>query len=139
MNQVGVYRLYKLGRLTGSSFDTSIKVLERELHPIHHEYAEKINSQSSINGLLYELDEKATKLYWDKKPYDTVKEYVKFEEVDETYGIVTKKTIEEADLEIKEANKIIVLREEYAELSGKKAHHLWKEEKLIELIDKLKN
>jgi hypothetical protein len=121
MNQVGVYKLYKLGRLTGSSFDTSIKVLERGLHPVHHEYAAKINAQSNINGLLYELDEKATKLYWEKKPYDTVKEYANFEDVKE------------------ETSDIDALKAEYLELTGAKAHHLWKKEKLEEMIENFKN
>jgi hypothetical protein len=124
MNQVGVFRLFKLGRLSGENFDPTIKVLERDLHVVHHEYAEKINAQSNINGLLYEEDVKATKLYWEKKPYKTVKEYVAFEEV--------------KDVEMTTSSEIEKLRGEYLELSGKKAHHLWKEEKLIELIDELK-
>lgn len=31
------------------------------------------------------------------------------------------------------------LKEEYEKLSGKKAHHLWKEDKLVELIEELKS
>jgi len=118
MNQVGVYKLYKLGRLSGSSFDPSIKVLERDLHVVHHEYAEKINSQSNINGLLYEEDAKATKLYWEKKPFKAVKEYADFEEV---------KT---DDLE--------QLKAEYTALTGNNPHHLWKKEKLEEKISEFK-
>jgi len=124
MNQVGIYKLYKLGRLSGENFDPTIKVLERDLHVVHHEYAEKINAQSNINGLLYEEDVKATKLYWEKKPFKAVKEYVKFEEL--------------KDVEMTTSSEIEKLRGEYLELSGKKAHHLWKEDKLIELIDELK-
>jgi hypothetical protein len=117
MNQVGIYKLYKLGRLSGSSFDTSIKVLDMDLHPVHHEYAKKINENSAINGLLYEEDEKATKLYWEKKPYKTVKEYVQFEEVN---------------------NELEDLKAEYLTLTGSKPHHLWKKEKLVEMISEAK-
>ena len=138
--EVGIYKLYRLGRLSNTRFDKTIKILERDLHSVHHDYADKINAQSDINGLLYELDEKATKLYWDKKPYKAVKEFTAFEEVkDETFGITSMKTIEEADAEIKEANSPLeMLRSEYMELTGKKAHHLYKEDKLTELIEELK-
>lgn len=117
--QVGIYRLFKLGRLAGNTFDTTIKVLDADLHPVHHDYADKINAQSEMNGLLYEYDEKATKLYWDKKPYKVTKEFAEFEEVSGN-------------------DELAELRKEYQDLSGKKAHHLWKEEKLTELIDELK-
>lgn len=116
---VGIYKLHKLGRLAGNTFDKSIKVLDRDVHPVHHDYADKINAQSEMNGLLYEYDEKATKLYWDKKPYKALKEFAEFEEVSGN-------------------DELAELRKEYQDLSGKKAHHLWKEEKLTELIDELK-
>lgn len=78
---VGIYRLYKLGRMNGKTFDTSIKVIDRDLHPVHHSFAEDSNSNSEINGLLYVEDKEATKLYWQKKPYDNVKEFTPFEEI----------------------------------------------------------
>lgn len=78
---VGIYRLYKLGRMNGKTFDTSIKVIDRDLHPVHHSFAEDSNSNSAINGLLYVEDKEATKLYWQKKPYKNVKEFTHFEEV----------------------------------------------------------
>lgn len=138
--QVGVYKLYKLGRLIGTEFNTEIKVLDRDLHVVHHDYAERINEHANISGLWYEYDEKATKLYWAKKPFKNVKEFTDFEEVSETEGISSRKTIEEVDNEIKQANheNLESLKLEYQQLSGKKAHHLWKEDKLIELIDELK-
>jgi len=117
MNQVGIYKLYKLGRLSGNLFTTDIKVLERDLHTVHHDYAEKINAQSTINGLWYELDEKATKLYWEKKPFKTVKEYAEFEEV---------------------GNELEDLKAEYLKLTGNKPHHLVKKEKLVEMISDAK-
>lgn len=120
--QVGIYRLYKLGRLAGSTFDKNIKVLERDLHSITHDYADKVNEFSHINGLLYEYDEKASKLYWDKKPYKEVKEFTKFEEI--------KEDVIDDELEL--------LKIEYEELSGKKAHYLWKSDKLTEKIEELK-
>lgn len=67
--QVGIYRLYKLGKLSGTAFDKSIKKLEADLHPVHHDYAEQINRQSELNGLFYEKDEEATDKYWNGEPY----------------------------------------------------------------------
>ena len=118
MNQVGIYKLFKLGRLSGTAFTTDIKVLERDLHTVHHDYAEKINSQSGINGLLYELDEKAPKLYWDKKPFKEVKEYAQFEEVN---------------------NELEDMKAEYLALTGNKPHHLWKKDKIAEMLAESKN
>lgn len=126
--QVGVYKLFKLGRGTGGLFTNQFKNLERDVHVVQHEYADKINRFSSINGLLYEYCEKETKLYWDKKPFKAVKEYASFEEV---------KEIEVKDSE--NISNIEDLKTEYETLSGKKAHHLWKEDKLIEKIKELKN
>jgi len=83
MSQMGVYKMYKLAR-SGNGFSTGTKLgLERDLHVIQNDYAERINAQSNINGLLYEKDEKATKLYLDGKPFKSVKEFVEFEEVEE--------------------------------------------------------
>lgn len=118
--QVGIYKLYKLARMSNTTFDKSIKVLERDVHPIHHEYADKVNAQAEINGLWYEFDEKATKLYWDKKPYKAVKEFTDFIEV------------EEVDV------KIDNLRAEYKELSKEEPKQIWGVKKLTEEIDKLK-
>ncbi len=116
--QVGIYKLYKLGRLSGIEFSKEIKVLDRDLHVVHHDYAERINEHANISGLWYEYDSKASKLYWDKKPFKNVKEFVEFEEV--------------AD------ENLDALKAEYLLLSGKKAHHLWGEVKLIEKIEELK-
>lgn len=80
---VGIYRLFKLGRTGGSFFNKDIKIPERDLHPVHHEFAERSNQDYKINGLWYEENKEATKLYWSKKPYDAVKEYAEFEEVKE--------------------------------------------------------
>ena len=127
-HQVGIYKLYKLGRLSGNAFDKSIKVLDADLHPVHHDYADKINAQSNINGLLYEYDEKATKLYWDKKPYKVVKEFIEFEEVDS----------EQKDSEKEnENNDIEHLRLVYNDLTEKQAPKTWGIKKLSEEIEKL--
>lgn len=126
--QVGVYKLFKLGRGTGGLFTTQFKTLERDLHVVQHEYADKINHFSSINGLSYEFCKKESELYWAKKPFKAVKEYTSFEEVKE--------------IEVKDSENISnteELKAEYETLSGKKAHHLWKEDKLIEKIAELKN
>jgi len=82
MSQVGVYRLYKLARVSGDKFSAQMgKQLERDLHVITNNYAEQINSNSELNGLMYEKDEKATELYLSGKPFKQVKEYTSFEEV----------------------------------------------------------
>ena len=126
--QVGVYKLFKLGRGTGGSFTTEFKNLERDVHIVTHEYAEQINRFSSINGLSYEYCEKETKLYWDKKPFKAVKEYTDFEEV---------KEIEVKDSEI--VSNTEELKAEYEKLSGKKAHHLASSTTLKEKIAKIKD
>lgn len=119
---VGVYKLYKLGKGVGNTFSHDFKKLERDLHIVTHEYADLINHYSTMNGSHYEMDEKATKLYWEKKPFKDVKEFVEFEELKED---VTDETLD-------------ALKAEYEELAGKKAHHLWKADKLTEKIEELK-
>lgn len=118
--QCGVYKLYKLSKGTGNTFSNDFKKLERDLHVVTHDYADLINLNSVINGSLYEYDEKADKLYWDKKPFKS--EVVV--EVEEVVEVVD--NIEE-------------LREEYTRLSDKKPHHLWQGARLMEEIEKLKN
>lgn len=120
---VGVYKLYKLSKGVGNTFSHDFKKLERDLHVVNHEYADLINHYSTINGSLYEMDEKATKLYWEKKPYKEVKEFVEFEEVKEE---VADETID-------------ALKAEYEELAGKKPHHLATNATLKEKIAKIKS
>ena len=81
--QVGIYVLYKLGRMSEKTFSKDVKVKERDLHPVMHSFAEESNANYKINGLWYEEDKEATKKYWNKQPYDNVKEYAKFEEIKE--------------------------------------------------------
>lgn len=116
--QCGVYKLYKLSKGTRNTFTHDFKKLERDSHVVTHDYADLINLNSVINGSLYEYDEQADKLYWDKK---TFKKDVVFEEEE----VVVVENIEE-------------LREEYTRLSDKKPHHLWQGARLIEEIEKLK-
>lgn len=78
---VGIYILYKLGRKQGGGYDLNHKQKDRDLHPVHHSFAEDSNANSQINGLLYVEDKEATKNYWAKKPYDVEKEFTKFEEL----------------------------------------------------------
>jgi hypothetical protein len=80
MSQMGVYRLYNLAQ-KGKGFSETRLGMERDLHVIQNSYAEGINANSAINGLEYEKDEKATKLYLEKKPFKTVKEFTEFEDV----------------------------------------------------------
>lgn len=116
--QVGVYKLFKLGRLNSQSFTHDFKTLERDSHVINHDYAERINKYSVMNGLHYEYDEVSDKLYWLKKPFKVSVEFTDFEEILDS-GIDN-------------------LKLEYESLSGKKAHTLWKNARLIEEISKLK-
>jgi hypothetical protein len=116
---MGVYKLHKLAR-SGNRFTKEVIVsLERDNHVIQNAYADEVNSNSEINGLLYEKDEKATALYLSGKPFKTVKEYVSFEEV---------KTDDEKER----------LLQEYLELQGEPAKGTWGVKKLTEEIEKLK-
>lgn len=121
---IGIYKLYKLGRGGDGQFTKDFKTLERESHPISHNYAEKINHFHSINGLFYEFDALADKLYWEGKPIVKTKEYTAFEEISD------KENFNE-DLQS--------YRDEYEKLAGKKANGLWKTAKLLEKINELKN
>ena len=121
-NQCGVYRLFKLSKGVANTFTTEYKKLERDLHVVNHDYADLINHNSLINGSLYEYDEKASDLYWAKKPYKVVAKEEK----------VADKAEDSID------DNIEALKAEYEELSGKKAHHLWKSDKLVEEIEELK-
>ena len=119
MSQMGVYKLHKLAR-SGNYFTTEVKIrVERDNHVIQNAYAEEVNANSAINGLLYEKDEKATDLYLSGKPFKEVKEYVSFEEV---------KTDEDKER----------LLQEYLELQGEPAKGTWGVKKLTEEIEKLK-
>jgi hypothetical protein len=118
---VGIYRLFKLGRMGGNLFTKDIKVPERDLHPVHHSFAEDSNFNHKINGLWYEEDKKATELYWQKKPYDVVKEYAEFEEIKEmspeikeVHNRLTKMTKEEL-IEFAEKNDYKIKKTKSAE------------------------
>lgn len=73
---VGIYILYTLGRKQGGGYDLNHKTKNRDLHPVHHSFAEESNSNSQINGLLYVEDKEATAKYWGSK-----KEFTPFVEV----------------------------------------------------------
>jgi len=119
---MGVYKLHKLAR-NGNFFTKEVKVrLERDNHVIQNSYAEEINENSEINGLLYEKDEKATILYLSGKPFKEVKTYAEFEEVKEP---------------AKDEEKVRLLQE-YLELYGEPAKGTWGVKKLTEEIEKLK-
>lgn len=116
---MGVYKLHKLAR-SGNSFTPEVRLkLERDNHVIQNSYADEVNANSTMNGLLYEKDEKATELYLSGKPFKSIKEYSSFEEV---------KTDEEKESLLKE----------YLELQGEPAKGTWGVKKLKEEIAKLK-
>lgn len=126
---VGIYRLYKLGRMSGNKFDKNIKVIDRDLHPVHHSFAEDSNSNSHINGLLYEEDKVATKKYWNKEPYDNVKEYAKFEDLGEVNPEPEEEEEEEPSGDDDESGNL-----EIAEIKNKLSE--MNKEQLIEFADK---
>ena len=131
---VGIYRLFRLGRTSGNLFNKDIKLPERDLHPVHHDFAEMSNENHQINGLWYEEDKKATQLYWQKKPYDTVKEYSEFEEVVEEKAIVGE--IKEAHYKLSQMTK-----EELIDFADKNGFNIKKsksaENILAELIEQI--
>jgi hypothetical protein len=169
--------VYKLGRMgIASGYNREIKVLERKYVVIPNAYAEEINAFSETNGLLYEKLVEETEKYYDKIPFKDEVEYTAFQEVteqtkdqlDKIDGISTRKTPEEVDSEIKEANaklkeeqkaeKIInkpkvlnkldkndiketlnELRAEYVALSEKQPLPMWGKVQLTKEIAKLKN
>jgi len=124
----GVYTLYKLSKGVGNTFSDEFKKVERPAHVVTHDYAAIINLNSRINGSLYIFEEKESILYWNKKPFKTA---VAIEEVKEE----VKEEVQEDSIE---GSSLDELKDEYAKLSGKKAHHTWGEEKLRDLIDSLK-
>lgn len=122
MLQMGVYKLHKLAR-NGNFFTKETKVrMERDNHVIQNSYAEDVNANSEINGLLYEKDEKATQLYLSGKPFKNLKEFTEFEEVKN---------------DSKDEEKELLLQE-YLELQGEPAKGTWGVKKLTEEIAKLK-
>lgn len=139
---VGIYRLYKLGRMSGSQFSEDIKVLERELHPVHHSFAAESNENSNINGLLYIEDKEATKLYWDKKPFKNVKEFTLFEEV-KTPVAPIEPIKQDISTELKEIhNKLSEMtKEQLIEFAEKNEYKVTKTKKaeniLLELIEQI--
>lgn len=138
---VGIYRLYKLGRMSGNKFDKNIKVIDRDLHPVHHSFAKESNANSEINGLLYEEDKEATKNYWNKKPYDSVKEFAPFEEVKEP--IIPVEPVADDLTGIKEIkNKLSEMtKEQLIEFAKKNEYKVTKTKKaeniLLELIEQI--
>lgn len=145
--QLGVYKLFSLGRLSGNSFDKEIKVIQRDLHVVTNDYALDVNVNSHMNGLFYEKDEKASKLYYEGKEFASAKEYTTFEEVkvDEIEVVAPVVVIKEKAEVIKvKATKapllngtVDQLKAQYLELSGKKPGHLWGVVKLSAEINNL--
>jgi len=137
--QMAVYKLHKLARTNGG-FDKAIRIaLERDVHVVQIEYAEQVNAHSHINGLYYEKDEKATKLYLDKQPFKAVKEYAEFVEVVEEEIVLptikdTTKSIEEESLP-KTRDELAKI---YEKKTGKKAKPMWGINKLTQELELLK-
>lgn len=137
--QMAVYKLHKLARTNGG-FDRTIRIgLERDLHVVQVDYAEQINAHSQMNGLYYERNEPATKLYLEKKPFKSVKEYAEFIEVKEEEIVLptikdTTKSIEEESLP-KTRDELAKL---YEKKTGKKSKPMWGVNKLTQELELLK-
>jgi hypothetical protein len=137
--QMAVYKLHKLAR-SGKGFDTSFKLgLERDLHVVQVEYANQVNAHSNMNGLYYERDETATKLYLDKKPFKQVKEYAEFVEVKDEEIVApvikdTTRTIEEESAP-KTRDELAAI---YQKKTGNKPKVVWGVKKLTEELELLK-
>lgn len=69
MAQMGVYKLHSLAR-QGKGFNPEVTIEQlRDLHVIQNAYADEVNANSRINGIVYSKDEKATELYLSGKPF----------------------------------------------------------------------
>lgn len=142
--QMAVYKLHKLAR-SSKGFDTAIRIgLERDLHVVQTDYANQINAHSQMNGLYYEKDEKATKLYLDKKPFKAVKEYAEYIEVVEEEIVkeeIVLPTIKDTTKSIEEES-LPKTRDELAKLyekkSGNKSKPMWGVKKLTQELELLK-
>lgn len=139
---VGIYRLYKLGRMSGNKFDVNIKVLDRDPHPVHHSFAEESNANSQINGLLYVEDKEATKLYWQKKPYDKPKEFTEFEDVKEELKEVKETVTEDLTGIAAIKNKLSEMnKEQLIDFAEKNEYKVTKtkgaEKMLLEIIEQI--
>jgi hypothetical protein len=134
--QMAVYRLHKLAR-SGKGFDTNYRLgLERDLHVVQTEYANQVNAHSNLNGLYYEKDETATKLWLDKKPF---KEYTDFIEVNDEEVVApvikdTTGTIEEESAP-KTRDELAAI---YEKKTGKKPKVVWGVKKITEELELLK-
>ncbi len=135
MEEVGIYKLYKLGRVEENIFSKDFKTLERDLHAVHHDYAKSINESYETCGFMYELDTKATKLYSENKPYKITKEYNDFEEIID--DVIESKGINKISIESNQ--ELANLKNEYFTLSGKEGKTLWGVKKYTEEIKKFKN
>jgi hypothetical protein len=134
---VGIYELFRLGRKQGGGFDLNHKTKDRDLHPVHHSFAEDSNSNSQINGLLYVEDKEATKNYWDKKPYDKeVKVFTPFVEVPKEPKKELSPEIQEVHNKLSEMSKEQLIefaeKNEYKVTKTKKAENI-----LLELIEQI--
>lgn len=129
---VGIYELFKLGRKQGGGFDLNHKTKDRDLHPVHHSFAEESNANSQINGLLYVENKEATKKYWEKKPYKQVKEFTEFQEVEEKEETTNLKDV--IDLSKMTKEQLIAFADEnnYKVTKTKKAENI-----LAELIEQI--
>ena len=130
-----VYRLLK----SGNSFIKDGMRLERSNIAIPRGYVEEKNHDWELNGLWHEKDEEATEIYYEqgklKRENRAKAEKVAGQlrdtltKVLEQGSVITKKEVIEDDSE-----ELETLKAEYLEKFGKKAHHLWKVDKLKEKL-----
>lgn len=129
---VGMYELFTLGRKQGGGYDLNHKTKDRDVHPVHHSFADESNSNSQINGLLYVEDKEATVKYWSKG-----KEFTPFVEVPKEPAKEYAPEIKEAVNKLSEMNKEELIafadKNDFKVTKTKKAENILAE--LIEQID----
>lgn len=134
---VGIYELFRLGRKQGGGFDLNHKTKDRDLHPVHHSFAEESNANTQINGLLYVEDKEATKKYWNGESYERAKkEYTKFVDVPEVPKKELSPEIQEIQNKLSEMTKEQLI--EFAEKNDYKIKKTKSAENILaELIEQI--
>jgi|AntAceMinimDraft_17_1070374.scaffolds.fasta_scaffold02404_7 hypothetical protein len=127
-----VYRLLK----EGNSYVKNGKKVDRTDIILPRGYVEEKNYSWETNGLWHEKDEEKTTLFYEKQAL----KYKNKEKAQKKKGQLTEVMTEILDnankpIELDEdVDELVLLKAEYFEKFGKKAHHLWKVDKLKEKL-----
>ena len=127
-----VYTLLK----EGNRYVKNGKKLEREGIILARGYVEEKNHSWETNGLWHEKDEEKTDILYDRQ----ILKYENMKKAQKKKGQLTEVMTEILDnankpIELDEdVDELVLLKAEYFEKFGKKAHHLWKVDKLKEKL-----